>query len=167
MGKALANGPISVVATAVFDDGDVAGFTSWSALVVGFERIVLLINDDVNGRIASKLTHFDHFDVSELVPVGVSALIACNPNVFTLVEVPKSVVVEDGHGVCAVGRNGHVVVAVAIEIANGDIHRIAIRGVGACNRGAGRGGQRSGGAEHHQQRQEDAAHSGFREVILG
>ena len=167
MGKALANAPISVVATAVFDDGDVAGFTSRSALVVGLERVVLLVDDDVNGRIAREFTHFHELNIGKLVPVCISALVAGHPNVLAFVEVAKTVVVEDGHRVRTVRGDGHVVVTVAIEIANGDIHRIAIRGVGACNRGAGRGGQSSGGAEHHQQRQEDAAHSGFREVILG
>ena len=45
---ALADGPVAVAATVVFNDGDVAGFTSWSTLVVGLERVFHLVKNDVN-----------------------------------------------------------------------------------------------------------------------
>ena len=136
-------------------------------MVVGLERVVLLVNDDVNGVVAREFTHFHLLDVSVLVPVCVSALVARHPNVLAFVEVAVSVVVQNRHGVGSVGCNRKVVVAVAIEITDCEVRRIAVSGVRAGHRCTGGRGQRCGGAEHHQQRQKNAAYSGFREVILG
>ena len=137
--KPLADGPITVVATAVLNDGDVAGFTSRCALVIGLERVVLLIDDDVNGVVAGEFTHFHLLNVGKLVPVCISALVTSNPDVLAVVEVAKAVVVEDGHRVGAVRGNSHVVVAVAVKVANGDVHGVTIGGVGSSNRGTGSG----------------------------
>ena len=120
------NGPISVVASSVFNDGDVAGFASRRACVVGLERVVLLVNDNVNGVVSGEFTDFHLLDVGILVPVCISALIARHPNVLALVEIAISVVVEDGHGVCSVGRNRQIVVAVAVKIANGEVGRVTV-----------------------------------------
>ena len=167
VGKPFADGPVSVAATTVLDDGDVARLTSGCTLVVGLEGVVLLIDDDVNGRIAREFTHFHLLNIGKLVPVCVAALVASYPNVLAFVEVAKAIVVEDGHGMRPVRSDGHVVVAIAVEITNGDVHGVAVGGVGARNRGAGGRCQRSGGAEHHQHRQENTTHSGLREVVLG
>ena len=167
MGEPLADGPVSVVTSAVLDDGNVAGLTGRCTLVVGLERVVLLIDDDVRGIVASEFTDFDLFNVGKLVPVSVSALVSSDPDILPLVEVALSIVVQDRHGVGSVRGDGHVVVAITIEIADGDIHGITVGGVGSCYGCTGGGRQSSGGAEHHEQRQENAAHSGLREVVLG
>ena len=161
------DGPVSVVASVVFDDGDVTGFACWQVLVVGLERVVLLVNDDVNGVVTREFPDFNLFDVGLIVPVCVSALVASYPNVLAFVEVAVSVVVEDGHGVRPIGCNRHIVVAVAVKVPDGDVHGVAMGCVASCNRCTGRGGEGSGGAEHHQQRQKYTAHSGLREVVLG
>ncbi len=167
VGKPFADGPVSVAASTVLDDGDVAGFAGWCALVVGLERVVLLIDDDVNGRVAREFTHFHLLNVGKLVPVCIATLVASYPNVLAFVEIAKAVVVEDGHGVRTVRGDSHVVVAIAVEIADGDVHGVAVGGVGTRNRRTGGGCQRSGGAEHHQYGQENTTHSGLREVVLG
>ena len=164
---ALTDGPVAVAATVVFDDGDVAGFTSWSTLVVGLERVVLLVNHDVDGAVAGELTHFHLLNVSKFIPVCVSALISGDPDVLSLVEVSIAVVVENRHAVRTVGRHSKVVVPIAVKIANGEVRRVAVCCVGACHRCAGRGGKSGGGAENHQQGQEDTSDSGLREVVLG
>ena len=120
------NGPISVVAPSVFNDGDVAGFASRRACVVGLERVVLLVNDNVNGVVSGEFTDFHLLDVGILVPVCISALIARHPDVLALVEIAISVVVENGHGVCSVGRNRQIIVAIAVEIANGKVRWVAV-----------------------------------------
>ena len=127
--KALSDGPIAVSTTVIFEDGDVAGFTGRSALVIGLERVVLLINDDVNGVVAGEFTHFYLLNVGELIPIGVSALITSDPDVLSLVEDAVSVVVENRHAVGAVGRNGQVVVPITIKVANGDVRGVAVCGV--------------------------------------
>ena len=167
MGKSLTDGPISIVAASVFNDGDVSRFTRWCALVVGLEGVVFLINDDIDGVVAGEFTHFHLLNVRKLVPVCVATLVASHPNVLTVIEITQTVVVQDGHGVRPVRGNSHVVVAVAVEIANSDVHRVAVCGIGSCNRSAGRGGKGSGGAQHHQHGQENTTHSGLREVVLG
>ena len=120
------NGPISVVASIVLNDGDVARFTGRCTCVVGFERVVLLIDDDVNGIVSGEFTDFDLLNIRILVPVCISALVARYPDVLALVEIAVSVVVEDGHGVCSVGRNRQIIVAIAVEIANGKVRRVAV-----------------------------------------
>ena len=91
-----------------------------------YHWVVLLVNDNVNGVVSGEFTDFHLLDVGILVPVCISALIARHPNVLALVEIAISVVVEDGHGVCSVGRNRQIVVAVAVEIANGEVGRVAM-----------------------------------------
>ena len=129
--KPFANAPVSVGTSTVFDDGHVTRFTCWCTLVVGFEGVVLLVDHDVNGVVAGELTHFHQLDVGKLVPVCVAALVAGNPDVLTFVEVPLTVVVEDGHGVRSVGGDSHVVETIAVEIANGDIHGVTVGRVGS------------------------------------
>ena len=121
-----ADGPFSVVASCVFNDGDVAGFAGRCACVVGLERVVLLVDDNVNGVVSSEFTDFHLLDVGILVPVCISALIARHPNILALVKIAASVVVEDGHGVCTVGRNRQIVVAVAVEIPDSEVGRVTM-----------------------------------------
>ena len=144
------NGPVTVGTSTVFEDRDVAGFASGLALVVGLEGVVFLIDDNVNCTVAGEFADFDKLDVRKLVPVGVAALVAGHPDVLTVVEVAQAVVVQDGHAVCSVRGNRHVVVTVAIEIADGDVHGVAVGGVGPCNGGTCGGCERGRGAEHHQ-----------------
>ena len=147
--KSFANGPVPVAAATVFKDGDVARLTGWCTGIVGLERVVLLINDDIDSVVAGEFTHFHLLNVGELVPVRITALVAGDPDVLSLVEVAKAVVVENGHRVCAVRCHGHVVVAVTVEITDGDVHGVAVGGVAAGNRCAGGGGEGRRGAEHH------------------
>ena len=164
---ALTDGPVAVAAAIVLNDGDVAWFTSWCTLVVGLERVVLLVNHDVDGAVAGEFTHFHLLNVGELIPVCVSALISGDPDVLSLVEVSIAVVVENRHAVRTVGCHSKVVMPITVEIANGEVRRITVCCVGTCHRCAGRGGKSGGGAENHQQGQEDTSDSGLREVVLG
>ena len=50
--ESLPNGPCVVVASSVLDDGDVTGFSSRGAIVVGLERVVSLEDDNVICTIA-------------------------------------------------------------------------------------------------------------------
>ena len=97
VGKPLADVPVPVVATAVFDDGHVTWLASGCALVVGLEGVVLLVDDDVNGVVAGELAHFHLLNVRKLVPIRIAALVASHPDVLAFVEITVPVVVEDGH----------------------------------------------------------------------
>ena len=127
----LTNGPVSVVTTAVFDDGNVARFTCGCALIVGLERVVFLVNNDVNGVVAGEFAHFHLLNVGEFVPVRIPALVASDPDVLAVVEVTKAVVVENRQRVRAVRGDRHVVVPVTVKVTDSDIHRISMRRVGA------------------------------------
>ena len=165
--EALANRPIFVVAAVVLDDGDVAWLSCGGALVVLFEGVVFLVNDNVWCVVIGEFPDFDLFDVGKFVPIGIPAGIAGHPNVLSLTEITRSIVPKNAQRVRALGCNCHVVVAVAVEVGNGDVHRVAVGGVGARHRRTGGRGECECGAEHHQYSEENAADSGLREVALG
>ena len=85
-----------------------------------------MVNDNVNGVVSGEFTDFHLLDIRILVPVCISALIARHPDVLALVEIAISVVVKNGHCVCSVGRNRQIIVAVAVEIANGKVRWVAV-----------------------------------------
>ena len=75
MCESLSDAPRVVIATSVFNDGDVSRFSCWCAVIIGLEWVVALEDYDVVCSIASKFTNFNELNVREFVPVCVSTLV--------------------------------------------------------------------------------------------
>ena len=134
--KALTDREILVVASTVLDDSNVARLSSGGALIVGLERVVLLIDDNVRGVVAGEFTNFDEFYIGKFVPVCISALITSHPNVLSFTEIAVSVVPQNSHGMGSVRGDGQIVVAVAVEIANGDVGWVTVGCICSSHRSA-------------------------------
>ena len=160
----LADG--ETAATVVLDDGEVAGLAGQVASIVPLEWVVALVDDNVKVRVTIELTDLDELNVGELVPVGVSAGVACDPDVGAVPEVAVPVVPQDGNRVGAVGRDGKVVVTVAVKVANRDVLWVASSGVSSGHRCPGRSGE-GGHQGSREQRNEHEAQGALSAVGLG
>ena len=120
-----------------------------------------------SATIAGEFANFDELNVRKFIPVCVSALVLRDPNVLTLAEITASVVPKDADGVSSFCGNGHVVESVTVEIANGDIQRIPICGVGTGDGSAGCCGKCGGGRQNHQCYKEQAEGAAVFEVVFG
>ena len=129
--ETLSNAPIFLATSAVFNDGDVAWLACWLTLVVGLERIVLLIDDNVRGAISGEFTDLNLFYICEGIPVCIPALVARDPYVLALAEVTVAVIPKNTQGVGSFSCDSKIVVSVTVEITNGDIRRVTVGRIGS------------------------------------
>ena len=133
MRVSLTDGERVAVASIVLKNGQVSWFTSWCAVVVCLEWIVTLEDGDIWCAISIELSDFKELNVRELIPLGVSRSVLGNPNVVALCEVTSTIVQEDRNGVCTVGSNGHIVVAITVEIGNTNVDWVTVGGIIPCS----------------------------------
>ena len=60
------------VATIVFEDGEVARFTSWCTVVIPLERVVPLEDSNIRRTVSVEFTNFEELNVREFVPLCIA-----------------------------------------------------------------------------------------------
>ena len=132
MRESLTDGERVAVASIVLKNGQVSWFTSWCAIVVCLEWVVPLEDGDIWSAVTVELSDFKELDVRELIPLCVTRGVLGDPNVVTLGEVSGTIVQENRNGVCTVGSNGHIVVAITVEIGNTDVNWVTVGSIIPC-----------------------------------
>jgi hypothetical protein len=118
MRETFADTPSFLVTATVLNDSYVTWLSCWSTVIVGLERIVSLIDDNVNCRIAREFPYFYELDIRKFIPVCISAGVLRNPNVLTFGENTVAIIPKNADGVCSVCCNSDIFVPVAIKITN-------------------------------------------------